>query len=420
MSQTPSKTGNSWIFSHNFLTIAIALGALFGGIFGWAWGQEMLAIAWLGDIFLNGLRLLVVPLVMLSLTAGICQLHSIRRLGPLGLRTILYFMSTTAISVVIGLVFVNLFQPGAYAGALSEISQIPEKVSQKGDFSFTDVLINMIPPNLFQAMAEGNIMPLILFSLAFGSILISMEKKAKPLIDLILVANEIILRMVKYFMVFAPIGIFALVAGKLGASGGGDAFWLELKRVGMYSLTVILALGTHGLIVLPAILFFFRKKCLTYLVNGIEAFVTAFGTASSSATLPITLRCVEKKNKVHNEVAGFVCSLGSTINMDGTALYEAIAAMFIAQAYGIELSLAQQILIFLTATLASIGAAGIPQAGLVTMVMVLNAVNLPLEGIGMLLAVDWFLDRCRTTVNVCGDMVGAGVIDHLLFKKNKA
>ena len=402
-------------FSQQGLTLAIAFGALLGGVLGWALGPKMLGIEWLGEIFLNGLRLLVVPLVMLSLTAGVCQLSSLSRLGPLGVRSILYFMTTTVISVVIGLILVNILKPGLHASIPS--GSASHLVTAKGEFSFIDVIINMIPPNLFQAMAEGNIMPLILFSLAFGSLLVSMDQKAKPLIDVILTLNEIILKMVKYFMVVAPLGIFALVAGKLGASGGGQAFWLELSKVGRYSFTVILGLGIHGMIVLPLILSFFRRDFFKFLLNGMEAMVTAFGTASSSATLPITLRVVEKKNNVHNEVGSFVCTLGSTINMDGTALYEAVAAVFIAQAYGIDLSISQQILIFLTATLASIGAAGIPHAGLVTMVMVLNAVHLPIEGIGMLLAVDWFLDRLRTAVNVWGDMVGAGIIDQMLFPK---
>ena len=396
----------------NALVLCIALGAILGGFFGWALGEKTDSIAWVGDLFLNALRLMVVPLVMASLIAGVCQLKEISRLGALGIRTVLYFMMTTGIAVSIGLILVNFIGPGK-TSALEGISQIPASVQGKESFSFIDVILNMIPPNLFQAMAEGNMMPIILFSLAFGMVLVSFGKKADPLVNILLTLNEVFLLMVKYLMYAAPIGILCLVAAKLGASGGGKAFWLELTRVGKYAFTVILGLTIHGAIVLPLILRLSGKNVRQYLQNGAEAIMTAFGTASSSATLPVTLRCVEKKNKVHPETAAFVCSLGSTINMDGTALYEAVAAVFIAQLYGMDLTFTQQILIFVTATLASIGAAGIPEAGLVTMVIVLNAVHIPIEGIGMILAIDWFLDRCRTAVNVCGDMVGAAVMDRL-------
>jgi len=209
----------------------------------------------------------------------------------------------------------------------------------------------------------------------------------------------------------APVGIFALIAARMGASGGWAGFWPELVRLAWYASTVILGLIIHGLITLPLILLLFaRRNVLRYVRNMLTALSTAFSTASSSATLPLTVECVEKKNGISNRVASFVLPLGATINMDGTALYEAVAAVFIAQVYGIALGPVEQVIVFLTATLASIGAAGIPEAGLVTMVMVLRAVDLPIEGISLLLVIDWFLDRCRTTVNVWGDAVGAAVV----------
>jgi len=218
------------------------------------------------------------------------------------------------------------------------------------------------------------------------------------------------MKIVHIILLIAPVGIFGLVAGRLGASGG-DAFAGELARLGKYFVTVVLGLGLHGILVLPLILFLFtRRNPLTFFTGMAEALVTAFSTASSSATLPVTLRCAVERNKVAKESAGFVCPLGATVNMDGTALYEAVAAMFIAQSYGIDLNIGQQAVIFLTATLAAIGAAGIPEAGLVTMVMVLQAVGLPLEGIGGILAIDWLLDRFRTTVNVWGDSIGAAIM----------
>lgn len=215
-------------------------------------------------------------------------------------------------------------------------------------------------------------------------------------------------------MYFAPLGILGLVAARLGkaelASEGG--FATEIARMTKYFFTVIIGLGIHAVFVLiPAIKIFAKRKITEYVSNISPALLTAFSTASSSATLPITLEAVEKRNNISNRTAGFVLPLGATINMDGTALYEAVAAIFIAQVYGIHLDFGAQVIIFLTATLAAIGAAGIPEAGLVTMVIVLNAVGLPTEGVAMILAVDWFLDRCRTTVNVLGDSVGAAIID---------
>jgi solute carrier family 1 (high affinity glutamate transporter) protein 1 len=221
--------------------------------------------------------------------------------------------------------------------------------------------------------------------------------------------NQAMMKIVHLLIYFAPIGVMALIGG-IVAENRGSVDQL-LHSLGLYSLTVILGLLLHAFITLPLLLIFLgRKKPWPYFLNMGQALATAFTTASSSATLPITMECVSEKNEVDNRAASFVLPLGATINMDGTALYEAVAALFIAQVSGIDLSFGQQVVVFLTATLASIGAAGIPHAGTVMMVMVLAAVNLPMEGIGLIFAVDWFLDRCRTTVNVWGDSVGAAVI----------
>ena len=215
-------------------------------------------------------------------------------------------------------------------------------------------------------------------------------------------------------MYVAPLGVFALIASKLGAAGGGDLFLAELLKIGKFAATVILGLLFHAAVTLPLVLFFFTKRNpLVYLKNMSEAITTALSTASSSATLPVTVECVEKQNRVSRRTTLFVIPLGATVNMNGTALYESVAAIFIAQVVGIQLGFWEQVLVFLTATLAAIGAAGIPEAGLVTMVIVLKAVGLPLEGIGMLLSIDWFLDRLRTSINVWGDSIGAAVVDTL-------
>jgi Na+/H+-dicarboxylate symporter len=221
--------------------------------------------------------------------------------------------------------------------------------------------------------------------------------------------------MVSWVMYFAPVGVFGLIAGMFGAAGSADAFVANISAVGLHVVTVLSGLAVH-FVILTLILLFIARQPIAYLVNLLRAIVTSFATASSTATLPITIQCA-KDCGIDERARRFVLPLGSTVNMDGTALYEAAAAMFIAQAYGIQLGLGQQSIIFITATMAAIGAAGIPQAGLVTMIIVLQAVGLPLEGIGLLLAVDWFLDRFRTATNVWGDAVGAAVVHRYIQKK---
>jgi Na+/H+-dicarboxylate symporter len=276
-----------------------------------------------------------------------------------------------------------------------------------------EVLVRMVPKNLIKAMAENQVLPIILFSLFFGAVLTTLGARGETAIRFFEGANEAIMKMVRLIMWAAPVGIFALVAARLGAAGGFSDFGKELTLLMKYAGTVIGGLLIHGLVVLPLVLWIFAKRSPLKFARGMaNALLTAFSTASSSATLPVTIRSVEA-NGVSARTTSFVCPLGATINMDGTALYEAVAAIFIAQAYGIDLSFGMQVVVFFTATLAAIGAAGIPEAGLVTMVVVLKAAGLPLEGVTLLLVIDWFLDRWRTTVNVWGDAVGAAVIDRM-------
>lgn len=275
-----------------------------------------------------------------------------------------------------------------------------------------EVVVGLVPRNLFGAMANNDVLPLIIFSLIFGAVLTTLGEPGRPVITFFQGLNGAIMRIVHLLMLTAPIGIGALIAGRLGDAGGFIGFLPELVRLSKYAIAVILGLLIHGVFTLPLILYFLGKQRIwTYAVNVATALSTAFSTASSAATLPLTMECVTKKNDVSERTASFVLPLGATINMDGTALYEAVAAIFIAQIYGIDLEPAHMVVIFLTATLAAIGAAGIPEAGLVTMVIVLQAVNLPIEGISLILVIDWFLDRCRTTVNVWGDAVGSAVVD---------
>ena len=406
--------------SPNTLLWAILSGIVFGTILGGNWPEAGHSVSFLGELFLKALFVLVVPLVMSSIIVGVTSLGDVRRLGPLGGRAVLYFMTTTGIAVVIGLVLVLLIQPGtpgSSESATSDMTTISERLVDKPDSVpelLRTILTGLIPKNLFSAMANADVLPLIIFSLVFGGILTTVGERGRLVIQVVEGVNEAIMAMVHLLMWAAPVGIGALIAGRLGEAGGFSGFWPQLVQLGAYAGTVILGLLIHGLIVIPLLLHFIGKQnVITYARNLGTALTTAFSTSSSSATLPLTMEAVIEENKVSPRTARFVLPLGATINMDGTALYEAVAAVFIAQSYGIELGFAQTVIIVLTATLAAVGAAGIPEAGLVTMVIVLKSVNLPIEGIALILVIDWFLDRCRTTVNVWGDAAGSAVIDRL-------
>ncbi len=395
---------------HNTLLWAILAGAL-GGIFsGWYFGDAMLSIEWLGTLFLNALKMTIVPLIVAAIISGVTSMGDVRKLGRVGSLTIFYYASTTALAVLIGLVIVNLIQPGSGITELS--STIPDEVTTLETASFTNIILSLVTPSLIASGAELDLLPIIVFCLFFAAALTTVGEKGKVVISFFDGLNEVMMKLVIWLMYLAPIGIFSLISARLGAAGGGEAFWNEISAVGWYCIAVLLGLFIHFLLLIT-ILHLFSQKGIAYLKSMMRALLTAFGTASSSATLPITMECAIEGG-VDKRAVKFVLPLGATINMDGTALYEAVAVMFIAQAYGYSMGLMEQTIIFITATLAAIGAAGIPQAGLVTMVIVLTAVNLPLEGIGMLLAVDWFLDRFRTTVNVWGDSVGTAVIERVI------
>lgn len=387
----------------------IIAGAVIGVFYGWYAGEAAMAVAWLGSLFLNALKMTIIPLIIASVVSGIGSLGDIRQLGKLGGYTMLYYLSTTALAVFIGLLVVNWIQPGA--GIQLTQTAVPEHILSKQDTGISDIFLSLISPNLFAAASQTELLPLIVFAILFAMALTTIGDRSKPVFAVFDGINEAMMKLVIWIMHFAPIGIFALIAARLGSTGGGEQFMAEISAVGMHVVTVLTGLLLHA-IILFCILYFVAHRGMDYLLGMARALVTGFGTASSSATLPLTMECA-RENKVSPKAVKFVLPLGATINMDGTALYEAAAVMFIAQAYGIELTLMQQGLVFITATLAAIGAAGIPEAGLVTMVIVLTAVGLPLEGIALLLAVDWFLDRFRTTVNIWGDSVGAAVIARL-------
>lgn len=391
-----------WIF------VGIVVGVLLGGF---ASGLvETLHLAVIGQLFLRALKMVVIPIVVTSIICGVCQLGDARELGKMGALTVGYYLATTAISVTIGLILVNIIQPGAGA---SRADDLPEKYMNRQS-SVEEMILSFIPENIFASAANMDILPLIFFALFLGLVITTMGEKGKLLSDFFDALNEAIMKMVHVIILASPVGIGCLIAGKLAEVNGFGPFFEELVKIAWYAATVILGLLTHAIVVLAGLLVVLaRRNPWQYFKGAAKALATAFGTASSSATLPLTVSCAEEQNQVSPRAAGFVLPLGATVNMDGTALYEAVAALFVAQAYGIELSFAQQVIVAITATLAGIGAAGVPEAGLVMMVLVFQSVGLPLEGISLLLIIDWFLDRCRTTVNVWGDSVGAAVVDAL-------
>lgn len=396
----------------NFILVGIVVGIVLAFVGVSLFGEDMIAFEWMGTLFLKALKMIIVPLIMASMIVGITGLGDVRKLGRVGGMTVLYYGATTGLAVGLGVVLVNIMRPGD--GIELGTTTTPEAVMGKEGLGFADIALSFVSDNIFAAMAELDILPIIVFSLVLGGLLTTIGEAGKPVIAFFYGLNEAIMKMVHLIMWFAPLGVFGLVAGRFARAG--DLATL-IGGLGKYMATVLLGLGIHGLIVLPLILWLLgRRNPLRYMGNMATPLLTAFSTASSSATLPLTIEATEEKNKVSRESAYFVLPLGATINMDGTALYESVAAIFIAQAVGLDLTFGQQLMIFITATLAAIGAAGIPQAGLVTLVLVLKAVGLPLEGIGLILAVDWLLDRFRTTVNVWGDACGAGVIDRLVEK----
>jgi len=374
-----------------------------------------------GEVFLNLLKMIVVPLVITSVMTGILGLGDIRKLGKPGAAAVGYYLCTTVLAVIVGLIVVNVMQPGVGAvdqerlDAIAAEHQADETIAGRETPSIGTILTNMVlmlfTDNLFKETVETNLLPLIIFSIIFAGVLTTMDAKVDTLKQIISQANDALMVFVLLLMRLAPLGIFCLVAARFWEAQAKGQFLDELKSIGIYVVTVLVGLAIHAFITLPAIYWIFtRQNPYVYVFRMARALLTAFSTASSSATLPVTMEVAEEAG-VSSRATDFVLPLGATINMDGTALYEAVAAIFIAQAIGMPLGAGAMVTIAITATLAAIGAAGIPEAGLITMLIVLEAVGLPLEYVALILPVDWLLDRFRTAVNVWGDSVGAAVVD---------
>ncbi|MCP4900725.1 MAG: dicarboxylate/amino acid:cation symporter [bacterium] len=395
------NSGPWYLKLHWQVLIALVLGAVVGSILP---GFSM-KIGFLGDLFLRLLKMIIIPLIFASLVNGITSLGDAKKVGRIGLRTFVYYTLTTALAITVGLTMVNIIQPGVGL-EIGVNAELPEEFVT-ASHSFDQFLLRLVPDNVIGAMAQGEVLPVIFFAILFGLFLTTLnDGRGKAVQEVIDGFLEVIQRMTLAIIKLAPIGIFALLAREVARSG------LDIiVALGPYFLTVGAGLGFHAFVTLPLLLIILgRRSPLIYARRVLPALATAFSTASSSATLPLSMQRAEHEAGLPKGVVSFVLPLGATVNMDGTALYEAVAALTIAQMYGVSLDLPAQILVLFTALLASVGAAGIPMAGLVMLVVVLQAVGLPLEGIATIIAVDRVLDMARTATNVWSDLVGTAVI----------
>uniref|UniRef100_A0A1E1X3N7 Amino acid transporter n=1 Tax=Amblyomma aureolatum TaxID=187763 RepID=A0A1E1X3N7_9ACAR len=440
----------------NLLLVLTILGVILGLLLGFlarffTYGEDVIMlISFPGEILMGMLKMLILPLIVSSMISGLSMLDP-KSSGKMGSRALVYYFATTIFAAIVGIIMVSVIHPGD-PSIKEEVGTGTEDKKVSTLDAFLDLVRNMFPENLLQACFQQvettyvkekpkprfihpdevlnatntsayvlkrtlqfkdgtNVLGLIVFCIAFGIIAGQMGPDAELMVQFFTSLNEIIMKIVVLVMWYSPFGIMSLIIGKIMSI---KDLALTAQQLGLYMLTVITGLLIHACITLPLIYFLItRKNPVTFFKGMLQAWITALGTASSAATLPVTFRCLEENNHVDKRVTRFVLPVGATVNMDGTALYEAVAAIFIAQMNGIDLSIGEVIAVSLTATAASIGAASVPSAGLVTMLLVLTSVGLPTEDISMIVAVDWMLDRIRTSINVLGDAFGAGIVYHL-------
>ncbi|KAI6194493.1 Excitatory amino acid transporter 2 [Aphelenchoides besseyi] len=448
-----SKMG--WL-RKNFLLVATIGAVLIGSILGFIVRTQrpsphtVVLISFPGELLMHMLKMMILPLIVSSLISALAQMDA-KQSGRMGSLAVFYYFVTTMLAVILGIILVLTIHPGDPT-LKKDLGTATEGQQVSTIDTFLDILRNMFPENIVQATFQQmqtkyvrvrpkvlkkndtetmnllnsgaldtlvpsveyilgmNVLGVIIFCIGFGIIVSQLGEEARLMVEFFGTLDKVIMRFVSYMMLYSPIGIMCLIMGKIVEIYD----WAETARMlALYMITVILGLAIHALATLPLIFFLCTKRNPYTFMRGLfQAWITALGTASSSATLPLTFRCLEENLHVDRRVTRFVLPLGSTINMDGTALYEAVAAIFIAQMNGINLSMGQVFTVSLTATLASIGAASVPSAGLVTMLIVLTAVGLPVKDVSLIVAVDWLLDRIRTSINVLGDAMGAGIVHH--------
>lgn len=414
---------------HWQIIIGLVLGLIYGliaSVAGWAEFTDDFVVPF-GTIFINLLKLIAVPLVLASLIVGVTSLNDMTKLSRMGGKTVGLYLLTTVFAITIGLTVVNVIQPGdalppemqqdlmaSYQTDLSGSQESAQILKEQSPLSF---FVNIVPQNMFSAFGDNaNMLQVVFIAILFGIGIIQLPyQKGENLINFFDSLNDVIIKIVDYIMLIAPYGVFALMAGVIVELAGDDISQaLELLwALGWYCAAVLIGLILQVVIVYSSLFKMFSKMKLTDFFRAIRpAMLVAFSTSSSSATLPVTMERVEKNVGVDEEVSSFVLPVGATINMDGTSLYQAVAAVFIAQALGMDLSIAQQLTIVLTATLASIGAAGVPGAGIIMLIIVLEAIGVPVEGIALILGVDRILDMCRTAVNITGDAAVSVAVAH--------
>uniref|UniRef100_A0A9J7YGN2 Amino acid transporter n=1 Tax=Cyprinus carpio carpio TaxID=630221 RepID=A0A9J7YGN2_CYPCA len=415
--------GNQFDVLSVFLSAGIALGVLVRDYTSLS-QLEKQYFGFPGEILMRMLKLVILPLIVSSMITGVAALDS-EVSGRIGLRAVVYYLSTTIIAVILGIVLVTTIKPG-----VSQSADNIERAGSTPNVSTVDTLLdlvrNMFPENLVQACFQQNltkdykivgsysdginVLGLIVFCVTFGLVIGKMGERGRILLEFFDALNEATMRLVQIIMCYMPVGILFLIAAKIMEVDDWEIF----RKMGLYMVTVLSGLAIHSVIFLPLIYFVFvRKNPFTFTLGMAQALLTALMISSSSATLPVTFRCAEENNRIDKRITRFVLPVGATINMDGTALYEAVASIFIAQLNNYDLDAGQIVTISITATVASIGAAGVPNAGLVTMVIVLTAVGLPASDVTLIVAVDWLLDRFRTMINVLGDAYGAGIVQKL-------
>ncbi|MCG0275139.1 MAG: dicarboxylate/amino acid:cation symporter [Thermosediminibacteraceae bacterium] len=383
------------------ILIGLMLGIIVGLFFTSTPGVASTYIKPFGDLFLNLIKMIIVPLVLSSLVVGAASTGDVSKLGRIGIKTLVYYLLTTAFAITLGLILGNILDPGFGItlphDAKVEVSKAP---------SIVETLLGIVPTNPVKAMADGNMLQIIVFAIFLGIGITFVGEKGKPALNFFDSLAEISYKIVGIIMEYAPIGVFALIVPVVAANGPSVLLPL-LKLI----ITVYLGCALHAALVYSFLVWIFaRMSPIKFFRGAAPAMIMAFTTSSSSATLPVSMETTEKNLGVPKSISSFVLPLGATINMDGTALYQGVCALFVAQVFGIDLTLSEQIVIVLTATLASIGTAGVPGAGLIMLTMVLQSVELPLEGIAIIGGVDRILDMARTCINVTGDIAGSVVV----------
>ncbi len=401
----------------NKMFLLILMSIVLGIISGIFFPEQMLATRWIGTLFINLLKLIVLPLIFCALVSAITSMGGVKRLGSIGFYTIGYVLLSVSLAVFIGLVLLNVFKPGV--GLPASFILANASPSELKSVEFSSFLLMLFPPNIIDAAAKFEIMPIVFFSIVFAIACLSVGETAKPVMAFFNGLRNVFVKMIIWLMYLTPIGLFSLLGSAIAEAALQNKLLESVKGMFLFIVIFLFGLFLQFLWQLAIIKFVTRKNPKEFVGSASNAMLTAFATSSSMATLPVTL-IVAKEQNINEDVARFVLPLATTINLAGTAMYEAVSTLFFCQILGMHLSIFSQIGVFLAAILAGMGATGIPEGGLVTMIMVLRCVNVPTSAIALLLPFDRILDRFRTMANVWGDLVCAATVDYFSqIKKNK-